>query len=80
MIYAITLNDTPAERHTYDSAKEALHEQVCAQDPPMPCKVLCRYADTDHAAGYIFHPGEKEPYASIRVRPAVEIREEVPHE
>jgi hypothetical protein len=75
MIYAITLDDAPAERHGYDSAKEALHEQVCAQDPPMPCQIIYRYADADHAAGYVYRPGEKKPYVSIYIRPAFEIRE-----
>ena len=40
--------------------------------------MLFRYTDADHAEGYIFRPGEEEPYVSIHVRPAVEIREEMP--
>jgi hypothetical protein len=80
VIYAITINDVPAERHRYYSAHEALHEKVRAQAPPFPCEVLSHYPDVDHAAAYIFRPGEEKPYVSILVRPAVEIREEVPHE
>jgi len=80
VIYAITINDAPAERLRCNSAHEALHEKVRAQAPPFPCEVLSRYEDVDHAAAYIFRPGEEKPYVSIHVRPAVEIREEVPHE
>jgi len=78
VIYAITVNDAPAERHRYNSAHEALHEHVCAQASAFPCEVLSRYDDIDHAAAYIFRLGEEKPYVSIHVRPAVEIREEVP--
>jgi hypothetical protein len=78
VIYAVTINDALAGRLRYDSAYEALHEYVCAQAPSFPYEVLSRYDDIDHAAAYIFRPGEEKPYASIRVRPAVEIREEVP--
>jgi hypothetical protein len=64
VIYAITINDAPAERHRYDSAHEALHEKVCEQNVPMMCEMLFRFTDADHAVGYIFRFGEEKPYVS----------------
>jgi hypothetical protein len=80
MIYAVTINDALTERHRCNSADEALHEKVCEQQTPTPCDMFFHFTDTDHGTAYIFRPGEEKPYVSIHVRPAVEIREEVPHE